>query len=454
MGTAKKVAEKVFDDACDVLQEVGLELDSPNALREKAGKRRVEANQLEPTSSFPIEEVERLKKKQLSTVKKLLLYADELAKLLEYICEKSGGNIGYDEVSNRLHVMSGYVKEMVERERNRQRSPLDPFDEVYRFPMLGIGGTSPELLGKGRGATKAEFDEILSLVREYAEKRVIGFSSIPVLMAEKGGLGHESYFLNTKKMVEELPPNFPIFTCFSGESSERLRWLASVANAYDSYCPNNKPLGVDFEHFLKMLRSAQAGNRIRITAMPQYPNNGNTPHILLVVAFASYFGMRACCTAINPDGKFPSGVMPEVILRDRKTDPFGSCVMNALLGQTLRELGISAHISVGSPTIHEADVDGAFIDVKKSTDFLNTFGDGLYIRHNIGHTRGLVCFSPELARKACEYIEHSRNILQPQMSLLERLTLEGDIKEVLSKPCSEWTSPYAVVSPAEIFGLS
>lgn len=209
------------------------------------------------------------------------------------------GLAGYDSTSSRIHLLPDLVDQVLE-----SAPKTFPGDEGMN--TLGIGGIPPFLYRREDEyplpANFAEFSHVIEVVKENLD--VVRFLSQPVKVHQ--GDAHEC-----NKIMDQLTDCIKV-TCSAYMSAEEsVKWFAGRDDWHDSICGLKSPLSCMDNMMDCLIRSAEAGNILRLTTMPLAGRTApQTPEGCMIVNQSEVMFMLAVAQTVNPGMVCMFGGMP------------------------------------------------------------------------------------------------------------------------------------------------
>lgn len=209
------------------------------------------------------------------------------------------GLAGYDASTERIHLLPELVDQCLSSAKKRFAG-----DEGQN--TLGIGGIPPFLFRESdpypMPATYQELERLIGIVEENLD--VVRFLSQPVKV-------HKGDPLRCNQIMDRLDNCIKI-TCsayMDGESA--VRWFAGREDWHDSICGVKSPLICMDDMMDALIRSAKAGNNLRLTTMPLSGRTApQTPEATVVITHAEVMFMLAVAQTVNPGMLCMFGGMP------------------------------------------------------------------------------------------------------------------------------------------------
>jgi len=264
---------------------------------------------------------------------------------------------------------------------------------------LGIGGIPPFLYREGdqypMPATYEELEHLVGVVGENLD--VVRFLSQPVKVYR----GDPS---KCNRIMDRLEDCIKITCSAYMQSEEAVRWFAGRDDWHDSICGVKSPLTCMDNMMDALIRSARAGNHLRLTTMPLAGRTApQTPEACIIITHAEIMFMLAVAQTVKPGILCMYGGMPCT------TKPDGDLAyshdgMNLLNVATARlNLWVTGLPSVqsGGSTGEKSPNERALQDGMRGRRILCDFGVH-NARHCFGALDNLNFFSVEAFIKDCE----------------------------------------------------
>lgn len=305
---------------------------------------------------------------------------------------ESTGLAGYDATTSRIHLLPELVDQCL-----ASAPKTFPGDEGTN--TLGIGGIAPFLYRGEDGwpipATYEELDRIVTQVEENLD--VVRFLSQPVKV-------HRGDPFRCNQIMDRLHDCIKVTCSATMNDPEHVRWFSGRQDWHDSICGVKSPLS-SMDHMMDgLVRSAEAGNYLRLTTMPLAGRTSpHTPVSCMIVMQAEVLFMLAVAQSIRPGVVCIHGGMP-CTTTSMGDLAYGQDSMNLLNAAVARlnmwVTGMPAVQSGGSTDRKKPDNE-AIQDGVRGREILLTFGVH-YARHCFGVLDNLNFFSEEAFHKDCE----------------------------------------------------
>jgi trimethylamine--corrinoid protein Co-methyltransferase len=171
---------------------------------------------------------------------------------------------------------------------------------------LGIGGIPPFLYREGdqypMPATYEELAHLVDLVGDNLD--VVRFLSQPVKV-------HKGDPLKCNQIMDRLQNCIKITCSAYMDGEEAVKWFAGRDDWHDSICGVKSPLICMDNMMDALIKSARAGNNLRLTTMPLAGRTApQTPEACIVITHAEVMFMLAVAQTVNPGMLCMFGGMP------------------------------------------------------------------------------------------------------------------------------------------------
>jgi len=302
------------------------------------------------------------------------------------------GLAGYDSTSSRIHLLPDLIDQALD-------TAPKTFSGDEGMNTLGIGGIPPFLYREDDEfplpATYAEFAQVIETVKENLD--VVRFLSQPVKVHK--GDAHEC-----NKTMDQLDDCIKV-TCSAYMSAEdSVKWFSGRDDWHDSICGLKSPLSCMDNMMDCLVRTAEAGNILRLTTMPLAGRTApQTPEGCMVINQAEVMFLLAVAQTVNPGMVCMFGGMPcptkpngDLAYSDDSMDMLNVAVSRVNTWIT----GLPAVQSGGSTERKEPGVQ-ALADGMRGKRILTEFGVH-NARHCFGVLDNLNFFSEEAFIQDCE----------------------------------------------------
>jgi trimethylamine--corrinoid protein Co-methyltransferase len=209
------------------------------------------------------------------------------------------GLAGYDATVGRIYLLP----ELIDRS-------LDTAAKTFAGDegpnTLGIGGIPPFLYREAdQFPMPATYDELEHLIKVVGENLdVVRFLSQPVKV-------HKGDPLKCNLIMDQLADCIKITCSAYMEGEEAVKWFAGRDDWHDSICGVKSPLICMDNMMDALVKSARAGNNLRLTTMPLAGRTApQTPEACIVITHAEVMFMLAVAQTVNPGMLCMFGGMP------------------------------------------------------------------------------------------------------------------------------------------------
>ena len=209
------------------------------------------------------------------------------------------GLAGYDATVGRIYLLP----ELIDRSLD---TAAKTFAGAEGPNTLGIGGIPPFLYREGdQYPLPATYDELVHLVGLVGENLdVVRFLSQPVKV-------HKGDPLKCNQIMDRLQNCIKITCSAYMDGEEAVKWFAGRDDWHDSICSVKSPLICMDNMMDALVRSARAGNNLRLTTMPLAGRTApQTPEACIVITHAEVMFMLAVAQTVNPGMLCMFGGMP------------------------------------------------------------------------------------------------------------------------------------------------
>ena len=209
------------------------------------------------------------------------------------------GLAGYDATVGRIYLLP----ELIDRSLD---TAAKTFAGEEGPNTLGIGGIPPFLYREGdQYPLPATYDELVHLVGLVGENLdVVRFLSQPVKV-------HKGDPLKCNQIMDRLQNCIKITCSAYMDGEEAVKWFAGRDDWHDSICSVKSPLICMDNMMDALVRSARAGNNLRLTTMPLAGRTApQTPEACIVITHAEVMFMLAVAQTVNPGMLCMFGGMP------------------------------------------------------------------------------------------------------------------------------------------------
>ncbi len=307
------------------------------------------------------------------------------------ILEETGLS-GYDESTGRLYLLPELIDQSLE-------SAIKTFSGDEGHNTLGIGGIPPFLYReKDPYPMPASYDELEHLITIVGDNLdVVRFLSQPVKV-------HKGDPLTCNQIMDRLKDCIKV-TCsayMSGE--EAIKWFAGRDDWHDSICGVKSPLICMDDMMDALVRSARAGNNLRLTTMPLAGRTApQSPEACIVITHAEVMFMLAVAQTVNPGMLCMFGGMPCTTRPDGDLDYShdGMDLLNVAVARLNMWVTGLPSVQSGGSTSLKVPGDSAVIDSQRGRSTLCKFGVH-NARHCFGVLDNLNFFSEESFLSDCQ----------------------------------------------------
>jgi trimethylamine--corrinoid protein Co-methyltransferase len=302
------------------------------------------------------------------------------------------GLAGYDSTSSRIHLLPDLIDQILD-------TAPKTFSGDEGMNTLGIGGIPPFLYRKDDEfplpASYAEFSRVIETVKENLD--VVRFLSQPVKVHR--GDAHEC-----NKIMDQLEDCIKVTCSAYMNAEDSVKWFSGRDDWHDSICGLKSPLSCMDNMMDCLVRSAEAGNILRLTTMPLAGRTApQTPEGCMIVNQAEVMFMLAVAQTVNPGMVCMFGGMPcptkpngDLAYSEDSMDMLNVAVSRVNTWIT----GLPAVQSGGSTEQKEPGVQ-ALADGMRGKRILTEFGIH-NARHCFGVLDNLNFFSEEAFIQDCE----------------------------------------------------
>ena len=302
------------------------------------------------------------------------------------------GLAGYDAGSSRIHLLPELIDQA-----------LDSAPETYSgdegLNTLGIGGIPPFLYRPEDEfplpANYTELSEIIEVVKGNLD--VVRFLSQPVKVHK--GEAHEC-----NKIMDQLQDCIKITCSVYMHADDSVKWFGGRDDWHDSICGLKSPLSCMDGMMDALVRSAEAGNNLRLTTMPLAGRTApQSPEGCIIINQCEVLFMLVVAQTVNPGMVCMFGGMPcptkvngDLAYSEDAMDMLNVAVSRLNMWVT----GLPTVQSGGSTEAKEPGAQ-ALADGMRGKRILTEFGVH-NIRHCFGVLDNLNFFSLEAFAQDCE----------------------------------------------------
>jgi trimethylamine---corrinoid protein Co-methyltransferase len=209
------------------------------------------------------------------------------------------GLAGYDDSVGRLYLLPELIDQILE-------SAAKTFAGDEGRNTLGIGGIPPFLYREGDlYPMPASYDELEHLVEIISENLdVVRFLSQSVKV-------HKGDPLKCNQIMDGLKDCIKVTCSAYMDGEDAVKWFAGREDWHDSICGIKSPLTCMDNMMDALVKSARAGNNLRLTTMPLAGRTApQSPEACIVITHAEVMFMLAVAQSINPGMLCMFGGMP------------------------------------------------------------------------------------------------------------------------------------------------
>ncbi len=209
------------------------------------------------------------------------------------------GLAGYDASTGRLHVLPDLIDQALD-----SAPKTFPGDEGMN--TLGIGGIPPFLYRETDEfplpASYEELDHLMKVVNENLD--VVRFLSQPVKV-------HKGEALRCNQIMDQLQNCIKVTCSAYMKDDEAVKWFTGRDDWHDSICGLKSPLTCMDDMMDALLKTARAGNNVRLTTMPLAGRTApQTPEACMIINQCEVMFMLAVAQTVNPGMLCMFGGMP------------------------------------------------------------------------------------------------------------------------------------------------
>ncbi|MEJ2170555.1 MAG: trimethylamine methyltransferase family protein [Desulfobacterales bacterium] len=301
------------------------------------------------------------------------------------------GLAGYDATLGRIYLLPDLIDQSIESAAKRFAGDEGP-------NTLGIGGIPPFLYREKdpypMPATYEELEHLVGLVAENLD--VVRFLSQPVKV-------HQGDPLKCNQIMDRLENCLKV-TCSAYMAGEdAVQWFAGRDDWHDSICGVKSPLTCMDDMMDGLIRSARAGNNLRLTTMPLAGRTApQTPEACIVITHAEVLFMLAVAQTVHPGMLCMYGGMPCTTRPDGDLDYShdGMNLLNVAVARlNLWVTGLPC-VQSGGSTSEKIPNERALQDGQRGRQTLCDFGVHC-ARHCFGVLDNLNFFSEEAFQADC-----------------------------------------------------
>lgn len=302
------------------------------------------------------------------------------------------GLAGYDESTHRIHILPDLVDQSLS-------SAAKTFAGNEGMNTLGIGGIPPFLYRPTdeypMPASYEELDHLIKVVGENLD--VVRFLSQPVKV-QKGDA------LKCNQIMDQLEGCIKVTCSAYMSGGDGVKWFAGREDWHDSICGVKSPLICMDDMMDALIKTARAGNNLRLTTMPLAGRTApQTPEACIVITHAEVMFMLTVAQTVQPGMLCMFGGMPcptkpdgDLAYSDDAMDLLNVAVARLNMWVT----GLPS-VQSGGSTEEKAPGEKALADGMRGRQILCDFGVH-NARHCFGVLDNLNFFSEEAFLKDCE----------------------------------------------------
>ena len=315
------------------------------------------------------------------------------------------GLAGYDSSMGRIYLLP----ELVDQSLSWAAKTFSG-DEGQN--ILGIGGIPPFLYRETDSypmpAAYEELEYLIDIVRENLD--VVRFLSQPVKV-------HKGDPLKCNQIMDKLDACIKVTCSAYMEGDDSVKWYAGRDDWHDSICGVKSPLICMDNMMDALIKSARAGNNLRLTTMPLAGRTApQTPEACIVITHAEIMFMLAVAQTINPGMLCMFGGMPCTTRPDGDLDYSNDAMnlLNVAVGRLNMWVTGLPSVQSGGSTSEKVPHDQALSDGERGRKILCDFGVH-NARHCFGVLDNLNFFSEDAFQRDCqahrEYLKSDRGAL-------------------------------------------
>ncbi len=309
------------------------------------------------------------------------------------------GLAGYDSSSCRIHLLPDLIDQALE-----QAPKTFPGDEGMN--TLGLGGIPPFLYRPEdqypMPASYEEFSHLIDVIGENLD--VVRFLSQPVKVHH--GDPHEC-----NKIMNRLENCIKVTCSCYMNAEESVKWFSGREDWHDSICGLKSPLSCMDNMMDGLMRSAAAGNIVRLTTMPLAGRTApQSPMGCMIINHTEVMFMLAVTQTVNPGmvcmfGGMPCPTKPNGDLA-YSTD--GMDMLNVAVSRVNTWVTGLPSVQSGGSTELKAPCPESVADGMRGKRILTEFGVH-NARHCFGVLDNLNFFSEEAFIQDCEAYRQYRS---------------------------------------------
>jgi trimethylamine--corrinoid protein Co-methyltransferase len=209
------------------------------------------------------------------------------------------GLAGYDESVSRIYLLPELIDQSLD-------SAAKTFAGDEGMNTLGIGGIPPFLYRETdpfpMPATYQELEHLMAVIGDNLD--VVRFLSQPVKV-------HKGDPLECNRIMDRLKDCIKVTCSAYMNDADAVKWFSGREDWHDSICGVKSPLTCMDNMMDALVRSATAGNNLRLTTMPLAGRTApQTPEACIVITHAEAMFMLAVAQTVNPGMLCMFGGMP------------------------------------------------------------------------------------------------------------------------------------------------
>lgn len=302
------------------------------------------------------------------------------------------GLAGYDASVGRIFLLPELIDQSLD-------TAAKSFSGDEGMNTLGIGGIPPFLYRETdpypMPATYEDLARVIDMVGENLD--VVRFLSQPVKV-------HKGDPLECNRIMDRLNNCLKVTCSAYMNNADAVKWFSGRDDWHDSICGIKSPLTSMDNMMDALVRSARAGNNLRLTTMPLVGRTApQTPEGCMVVTHAEVLYMLAVAQTVNPGMLCMYGGMPATTRPDGDlaySHPAMNLLNVAVARLNMWVTGLSTVQSGGSTSRKEPDSE-ALADGIRGRRILCEFGIH-HARHCFGVLDNLNFFSEEAFLADCQ----------------------------------------------------
>ena len=302
------------------------------------------------------------------------------------------GLAAYDSTTARIHILPDLIDQALD-------TAPKTFSGDEGMNTLGIGGIPPFLYREDdEFPMPASYDELERVIRMVGENLdVVRFLSQPVKV-------HKGNSLECNKIMASLDDCIKVTCSAYMEGDDAVNWFAGRDDWHDSMCGLKSPLSCMDDMMDCLIKSAQAGNNLRLTTMPLAGRTApQSPEGCMIINQSEVMFMLAVVQTINPGSLCMFGGMP------CPTKPNGDLayshdsmdMLNVAVSRVNTWVTGLPSVQSGGSTEQKDPNAQALADGMRGKKILSSFGVH-NARHCFGVLDNLNFFSEEAFAKDCE----------------------------------------------------